>query len=80
MKEFNVKFKSAQAITTFVGQVKEQIDGNVDAKCGRYIVDAKSILGMLSLSSDKMVISMDDYTASEIAVLERICDEYKAEV
>ena len=78
-KEFKVRFENAQEVSEFCAKIKKYIPGDVDAKSGRYVVNAKSILGLLSISIDKMWISMDEYTASEIDDLERICDEYKVE-
>lgn len=78
-KEFKVGFSTAKEVGEFCGKIKVEIPGDVDAKNGRYVVDAKSILGLLSISIDEMWISMTEYTASEIDALEKICNEYKVE-
>jgi hypothetical protein len=78
-KEFKVGFESAQEVSEFCAKVKKYVSGDVDAKSGRYVVNAKSILGLLSISIDEMLISMDVYTTEEIDTLERICEEYKVE-
>lgn len=78
-KEFTVGFENAQEVSEFCSKIKKYIPGDVDAKSGRYVVNAKSILGLLSISIDEMSISMAEYTASEIDALERICEEYKVE-
>ena len=78
-KEFNVGFKNAQETSEFCAKMKKYIPGDVDAKSGRYVVNAKSILGLLSISIDEMSNSMDIYTTEEIDTLERICEEYKVE-
>lgn len=78
-KEFNVGFKNAQETSEFCAKIKKYIPGDVDAKSGRYVVNAKSILGLLSISIDEMSISMDVYTTEEIDALARICEEYKVE-
>lgn len=74
MIEINVKFKEPKEITNFCAQVKKYINSDVDAKCGRYIVDAKSILGMLSLSCNEMLISMDTNNREENERLKSICE------
>lgn len=79
MIEINVKFNEPKDITNFCANLKKYISTDVDAKCGRYIVDAKSILGMMSLSCNKMLISMDSNNTEEIACLQSICEEYKME-
>ena len=78
-KEFKVGFKNAQETSEFCAKIKKYIPGDVDAKSGRYVVNAKSILGLLSISIDEMSISMDIYTTEEIDTLERICEKYKVE-
>lgn len=78
-KEFKVGFTTVQEVSKFCEKIKKEISGEVDAKNGRYIVDAKSILGLLSISIDKMIISMSEYTTEEIALLEKICEEYSVE-
>lgn len=78
-KEFKVGFKNAQETSEFCAKIKKYVSGDVDAKSGRYVVNAKSILGLLSISIDEMSISMDVYTTEEIDALEQICEEYKVE-
>lgn len=78
-KEFKVGFENAQEVSEFCAKIKKYIPGDVDAKSGRYVVNAKSILGLLSISIDEMSISMDVYTTEEIDALARICEEYKVE-
>ena len=78
-KEFKVRFENAQETSEFCAKIKKYIPGDVDAKSGRYVVNAKSILGLLSISIDEMSISMDVYTTEEIDALARICEEYKVE-
>lgn len=74
MIEIDVEFNEPKEITNFCAQLKKYIDSDVDAKCGRYTVDAKSILGMLSLSSKEMLISMDSNNSEEIIRLQSICE------
>lgn len=78
-KKFKVGFENAQEVSEFCAKIKKYIPGDVDAKSGRYVVNAKSILGLLSISIDEMSISMDVYTTEEIDALARICEEYKVE-
>lgn len=78
-KEFKVGFENAQEVSEFCAKIKKYIPVDVDAKSGRYVVNAKSILGLLSISIDEMSISMDVYTTEEIDALARICEEYKVE-
>lgn len=48
MKEFKVCIKTIENAKSFVSLASKQ-DFNIDIANGRYIVDAKSIMGILSL-------------------------------
>jgi len=48
MKETNIRLSSIQDVRTFV-EIMSKYDAEVDLICGRYIVDAKSIMGIFSL-------------------------------
>mgnify|MGYP003302694781 CR=1 FL=1 len=50
MKNVTVSLKSVEAVSLFVRHTEGFEDISVDANQGRYIVDAKSIMGMLSLT------------------------------
>lgn len=48
MKTLNIKLSTIEEVRKFVNIVS-QYDGEADLKSGRYIVDAKSIMGIFSL-------------------------------
>ncbi len=48
MKTVKVRLSSIEAVRDFV-EVVRQFDGDIDLSSGRYIVDAKSIMGIFSL-------------------------------
>lgn len=52
MKEIKVRLKNTDDIKDFNHTVTK-IDGDVDLVSGRYIVDAKSIMGIFSLDISK---------------------------
>ena len=52
MKRILVKFDEADQIINFV-RIINQYEYDVDVKCGSRIVDAKSIVGVLSLARSK---------------------------
>ncbi len=68
-----VKFKDIKDVYAFVAEVTKY-DGEVDLICGRYRVNAKSIMGIFSLdllselemeihgdNADKLLASVDGY-------------------
>ncbi len=54
MKTFNIQLKSINDVKDFVNFVNKY-DFDVDLSSGRYIVDAKSIMGIFSLDLSKPI-------------------------
>lgn len=54
MKSFNIMLKSINEVKDFVNLVN-RYDFDVDLASGRYIVDAKSIMGIFSLDLSKPI-------------------------
>ena len=54
MKTFNIKLNSINHVKTFVNAVNKY-DFDVDLTSGRYVVDAKSIMGIFSLDLSKPI-------------------------
>ena len=48
MKVVNIKLSTIEQVREFVNVVSS-FDGEIDLKSGRYVVDAKSIMGIFSL-------------------------------
>ena len=55
MKRFNVMFKTTNDVKEFVSIVN-QCDFDVDLISGKYVVNAKSIMGIFSLDLTKSII------------------------
>ena len=54
MLEFNVNLQSIEDVKTFV-TAASLVDCDIDVLAGRYLVDAKSIMGLFSLDLAKPV-------------------------
>lgn len=54
MKTFNVKLSTIEEVKQFVSAAT-MFDGDIDLKSGRYVVDAKSIMGIFSLDLMKPI-------------------------
>lgn len=66
--EVKVNLNNTEKVKNFSNKVSN-IDETIDLKAGRYIVDAKSIMGIFSLNLSKdliMIIHADDKRAEEI--------------
>jgi phosphocarrier protein HPr len=71
MKTFNIILKSINDVKDFVNFVNKY-DFDVDLTSGRYVVDAKSIMGIFSLDLSKP-IKVDVHTDD----CDKFCDEIK---
>ena len=72
MKSFNIILKSINDVKAFVNIVNKY-DFDVDLTSGRYVVDAKSIMGIFSLDLGKPIkveVQSDD--------CEKFCEEIKS--
>ncbi len=58
-KSVNIRLRSVDDVNEFVALASLN-QGDVDIRCDRYVVDAKSILGILSLNLKK-VLTVDIY-------------------
>jgi phosphotransferase system HPr-like phosphotransfer protein len=71
MKSFDISLKSINDVKDFVNIVNKY-DFDVDLSSGRYIVDAKSIMGIFSLDLSKPIKVEIQNDNSE-----KFCDEIK---
>lgn len=70
MKTYMIKLSTIEEVRAFVNAVCA-FDGDVDLKSGRYVVDAKSIMGIFSLdlmSPIEMTVHSDDCASLEESV------------
>ena len=54
MTKFKIKLETANNVALFVA-LCGQYKCDIDIQCGRFVIDAKSLMGMLSFSPDKIV-------------------------
>jgi len=70
MKSFNISLKSITDVKDFVNIVNKY-DFDIDLTSGRYVVDAKSIMGIFSLDLSKPI---------KVDVHSDNCDEFYNEI
>ena len=70
MKSVNIKLPLAENVKTFVNVVS-RYSFDMDLRAGRYVVDAKSILGILSLDLAKP-ITLEIYADDCAALMDEI--------
>lgn len=73
MKSINISLNSIDKVKTFVNIIS-QYDGDFDLSSGRYIIDAKSIMGIFSLDlSSELRLDIHNDEISE-AIIEKLKD------
>ena len=68
MKSFNIMLDSIDKVKTFVNLIN-RFDYDFDLVSGRYVIDAKSIMGIFSLDLSKPIalnIHADDMNAEDV--------------
>lgn len=74
MMKVNIKLKSAKDAALFVTKCEEYKDYDIDYKHGRYILDALSLLGIISVGFEhvcEIVLHCED---------EKICENFKNDI
>ena len=76
MKTVQICLNSIDKVKSFVNEITK-FDTDFDLVSGRYVIDAKSIVGLMSLACHpiKMLIHSDDL--SEIAYFKSVCERYE---
>lgn len=75
MKSLYVSLNSVDKVKEFVNTVGA-IEGDVLLSCGRYVIDAKSIMGIFSLDlSKKLRLEIMDWKEEYIVPLEQYMSE-----
>lgn len=72
MKSVSIKLSLAERVKTFI-QIVSRYDYDIDLRSGRYVVDAKSILGIFSLDLSRPVV-LEIYTDNADELLEDLKD------
>lgn len=70
MREMIIKFKNPNEVLEFVHKV-EKYPYDMDMKRGRFVVDAKSILGIMNLGFNNPI---------ELRVYDEDCEQLKSEI
>ena len=73
MKSFNIKLHSVEEIKEFVNEIGK-IEGDFDLISGRYTIDAKSIVGILSLDlGNTLQLNVNAKTGTDLTGIAKYC-------
>lgn len=76
-KRFTVDLHDVDNTESFVKEISEKIRSDVDAIYGRQVVDAKSLLGVVMITSRLIEVEIISDDEEEIKVFEEICKKYE---
>lgn len=81
MREMSIKLDTIEKVKKFVGLISA-FDGDFDIQAGRYVIDAKSILGIFSVDLSKpltlRVENEDNWETVHDALQEFVCRQRTA--
>lgn len=72
-----IRFTKADDVLVFVSSIKESIDCDVNASYKNHVIDAKSIIGMVELSSHDIVVKAITNDEETLNRFIQICERYK---
>lgn len=78
-KEFTIKLNLIEDLKNFVHQMTYHIPSDVYATYGRQVIDAKSLLGMISICMAQMTVKIYSEDEEEIKLFSEICERYVCE-
>ncbi|MCL2856825.1 MAG: HPr family phosphocarrier protein [Oscillospiraceae bacterium] len=71
MRMVNISLPTAEAVQDFVAQIS-QLGGQFDLLSGKYVLDAKSLMGIFSLDLTKpLTLRIEKDTAGTMQAIER---------
>ena len=76
-KIFTVDLHDIDNVENFVKEISEKIMSDVDAFYENQIVDAKSLLGVVMITSRPIEVEIISDDEEEIKVFEEICKKYE---
>lgn len=72
-----VNLSNINDLQNFVNDLNNYVIADVDAMIGRYTVDAKSALGMMSICNRNITVGIRNCTDSDFERFENICKKYE---
>lgn len=75
-RSFILNLDSLTDLTNFCTEISSNIAADVDAAYGRQTVDAKSYLGLITISTHPIQVYINSENCAEIAKFNEICSKY----
>lgn len=75
--KFVLNLDSISDLNNFVKEISSEIESDVDAVYERQIVDAKSFLGLVTISIHPITVVLNSESEREIRLFSDICMKYE---
>lgn len=76
-KTYLINLSNINDLHNFVNDLNNMVISDVDAIVGRYVIDAKSVLGMMSICNKNIIVGIHSCTESDFERFENICKKYE---
>lgn len=76
-KTFLLDLSNICDLQNFVNDLNTYVIADVDAMVGRYVVDAKSVLGMMSICNRNIRVGIHSCSQRGLEAFEGICKKYE---
>ena len=76
-KEYTINLNNINNLRQFNGDILYQISSDVDARYKNQFVDAKSLLGLMLISVNDIVVSINSDNEKELETFRHICEKYE---
>lgn len=75
--KFILDLDSISDLNKFVSEISSEISSDVNAIYERQVVDAKSFLGLVTISTHPVTVVINSTDNDEIITFRNICEKYK---
>ena len=75
-KTYLINLSNINDLQNFVNDLNNMVISDVDAMVGRYTIDAKSVLGMMSICNKNITVGIHSCTEHDFNEFKKICKKY----
>lgn len=76
-KTYLINLSNINDLQNFVNDLNNMVISDVDAMVGRYTIDAKSVLGMMSICNKDITVGIHSCTEHDFNEFKKICKKYE---
>ena len=76
-KTYLINLSNINDLQNFVNDLNNMVISDVDAMVGRYTIDAKSVLGMMSICNKNITVGIYSCSSYDFQCFKNICVKYE---